>query len=163
METNLCLGYLFEALSLFAFVCWAAPTNVPVNQLFGVRSGLGMSVLTFDWTQISWIGSPLMSKLLIASSIIYLSCALFAFLALYFPFALLYLSSRFPSLGVLGVKLATELFGRLEIGFHDRRVPLFELGLDGLIMPSPLDGCIICTLFLRSVLAVCFLHANDNV
>ncbi|KAF8161465.1 OPT oligopeptide transporter protein-domain-containing protein [Crassisporium funariophilum] len=53
-------GYLFEALSIFSFVCWAAPTNVPVNQLFGVRSGLGMSVLTFDWTQISWIGSPLM-------------------------------------------------------------------------------------------------------
>ncbi|KAF8911642.1 oligopeptide transporter [Gymnopilus junonius] len=30
------------------------------NQLFGVHSGMGMSVLTFDWTQISWIGSPLM-------------------------------------------------------------------------------------------------------
>jgi len=54
------LGYLFEALSVFSFVCWAAPNNVPVNQLFGVRTGLGMSVLTFDWTQISWIGSPLM-------------------------------------------------------------------------------------------------------
>ncbi|KAF8954190.1 OPT oligopeptide transporter [Flammula alnicola] len=53
-------GYLFEALSIFSFICWAAPNNVPVNQLFGVRTGLGMSVLTFDWTQISWIGSPLM-------------------------------------------------------------------------------------------------------
>jgi OPT family small oligopeptide transporter len=31
-----------------------------VGQLFGVSSGLGMSFLTFDWTQISWIGSPLM-------------------------------------------------------------------------------------------------------
>ncbi|KAF9047588.1 OPT oligopeptide transporter protein-domain-containing protein [Panaeolus papilionaceus] len=53
-------GYLFEALSIFSFVCWAAPNNIPVNQLFGVRSGMGMSILTFDWTQISWIGSPLM-------------------------------------------------------------------------------------------------------
>ncbi|KAF8637559.1 hypothetical protein AX17_002745 [Amanita inopinata Kibby_2008] len=53
-------GFLFEALSIFSFVCWAVPENVPVNQLFGVRSGLGMSILTFDWTQISWIGSPLM-------------------------------------------------------------------------------------------------------
>ncbi|PPQ76048.1 hypothetical protein CVT26_005382 [Gymnopilus dilepis] len=53
-------GYLFEALSVFSFICWAAPNNVPVNQLFGVHSGLGMSILTFDWTQISWIGSPLM-------------------------------------------------------------------------------------------------------
>ncbi|KNZ81221.1 hypothetical protein J132_02173 [Termitomyces sp. J132] len=53
-------GFLFEALSVFSFICWAAPNNIPVNQLFGVYSGLGMSVLTFDWTQISWIGSPLM-------------------------------------------------------------------------------------------------------
>lgn len=67
---------------------------------------------------------------------------------------------------MLGVKLATELFGglpSLETGFHDRRMPLFELGLDGLIMSSPLDGCMICTFFLRSVLAVSFLDANDNV
>ncbi|PFH46867.1 hypothetical protein AMATHDRAFT_153607 [Amanita thiersii Skay4041] len=53
-------GFLFEALSVFSFICWAAPDNVPVNQLFGVHSGLGMSILTFDWSQITWIGSPLM-------------------------------------------------------------------------------------------------------
>lgn len=28
--------------------------------MFGVYSGLGMSVLSFDWNQISWINSPLM-------------------------------------------------------------------------------------------------------
>ncbi|THV06162.1 OPT superfamily oligopeptide transporter [Dendrothele bispora CBS 962.96] len=53
-------GFIFQALSIFSFICWAAPNNVPVNQLFGVYSGLGMSLITFDWTQISWIGSPLM-------------------------------------------------------------------------------------------------------
>ncbi|KAK0483128.1 OPT oligopeptide transporter protein-domain-containing protein [Armillaria luteobubalina] len=53
-------GFLFSAVSIFSFLCWAWPNNVPVNQLFGVYSGLGMSILTFDWTQISWIGSPLM-------------------------------------------------------------------------------------------------------
>jgi OPT family oligopeptide transporter len=53
-------GYLFEALSIFSFICWAAPNNVVVNQLFGVHSGLGMSFITFDWTQITWTGSPLM-------------------------------------------------------------------------------------------------------
>ncbi|KAK2464416.1 hypothetical protein APHAL10511_003564 [Amanita phalloides] len=53
-------GFLFQALSIFSFVCWAAPDNVLVNQLFGVHSGLGMSFLTFDWTQITWTGSPLM-------------------------------------------------------------------------------------------------------
>jgi len=31
-----------------------------VNQLFGTVSGLGMGLVTFDWAQISWIGSPLM-------------------------------------------------------------------------------------------------------
>jgi hypothetical protein len=53
-------GYLFKALSTFSFVCWLVPNNVPVNQLFGVANGLGMSFLTFDWTRIAWIGSPLM-------------------------------------------------------------------------------------------------------
>lgn len=56
----LLIGYAFKALSTFSFVCWLAPNNVPVNQLFGVESGLGMSFLTFDWPRISWIGSPLM-------------------------------------------------------------------------------------------------------
>ena len=53
-------GYIFTALSVFSWIPWIVPNNVPVNQLFGVYSGLGMSVLTFDWMQISWIGSPLM-------------------------------------------------------------------------------------------------------
>ena len=53
-------GYIFTALGVFSWIPWIVPNNVPVNQLFGVYSGLGMSVLTFDWTQISWIGSPLM-------------------------------------------------------------------------------------------------------
>ena len=45
---------------MFSYVCWMAPNNVVVNQLFGVRSGLGFGILTFDWSQISFIGSPLM-------------------------------------------------------------------------------------------------------
>ncbi|KAF9228480.1 OPT superfamily oligopeptide transporter [Gyrodon lividus] len=53
-------GYLFQALSVFSWICWIFPNNVPVNQLFGVGSGLGMSIITFDWSQIAWIGSPLM-------------------------------------------------------------------------------------------------------
>jgi OPT family oligopeptide transporter len=53
-------GYLFEALSVFSFVCWIRPNNVVLNQLFGVATGLGMSFITFDWSEISWIGSPLM-------------------------------------------------------------------------------------------------------
>ena len=53
-------GYFFQALSTFSFICWAAPNNVVINQLFGVHSGLGMSFLTFDWIQITWISNPLM-------------------------------------------------------------------------------------------------------
>ncbi|KAG9041979.1 hypothetical protein FS837_011505 [Tulasnella sp. UAMH 9824] len=52
-------GYLFSALSYFSWVCWIAPDNVVVNQLFGVVHGLGGSLLTFDWSQIAYIGSPL--------------------------------------------------------------------------------------------------------
>ncbi|KAJ8473875.1 hypothetical protein ONZ51_g7588 [Trametes cubensis] len=53
-------GYLFQALSIFSFVCWIRPNDIVVNQLFGTSGGLGMSILTFDWSQITWIGSPLM-------------------------------------------------------------------------------------------------------
>ncbi|TRM57392.1 OPT oligopeptide transporter protein-domain-containing protein [Schizophyllum amplum] len=52
-------GYLFEALSVFTWVCWIAPNNVKINQLFGYHSGLGFSIFTFDWSQIAYIGSPL--------------------------------------------------------------------------------------------------------
>jgi OPT family oligopeptide transporter len=53
-------GYLFQALSVFSWICWLAPDNVPLNQVFGVANGLGMSILTFDWTAVAWIGSPFM-------------------------------------------------------------------------------------------------------
>ncbi|KAF9462505.1 small oligopeptide transporter [Collybia nuda] len=52
-------GYLFQALSVFNWVCWLAPNNIKINQIFGYRSGLGFSLLTFDWNQIAFIGSPL--------------------------------------------------------------------------------------------------------
>lgn len=54
-------GYLFTALSIFNWVCWIWPANVPVNVIFGAASGLGASVLTFDWTQIVYLGSPLIT------------------------------------------------------------------------------------------------------
>ncbi|KAJ7822431.1 small oligopeptide transporter [Mycena leptocephala] len=51
-------GYLFQALSYFSWACWIAPHNVIVNQLFGYKSGLGFSIITLDWNQIAFIGSP---------------------------------------------------------------------------------------------------------
>lgn len=54
-------GYLFTALSAFNWVCWIAPDNVKVNQMFGYYTGMGMSLVTFDWAQVAYIGSPLVS------------------------------------------------------------------------------------------------------
>ena len=76
-------GFLFVGLSFFSWACWIAPSaypflstwvyggatnepplnpaeNLVVNQLFGTVSGLGMGFITFDWSQISYISSPLM-------------------------------------------------------------------------------------------------------
>ncbi|MCJ1307038.1 hypothetical protein MMC25_000684 [Agyrium rufum] len=54
-------GWIFQALSYFAFATWAAPNNVIVNQLFGFSQGLGLIPLTFDWTQVTgYTLSPLM-------------------------------------------------------------------------------------------------------
>jgi hypothetical protein len=44
-------------LSYFSWVCWIAPDNIVVNQMFGYVSGMGMSMVTFDWAQISYIGT----------------------------------------------------------------------------------------------------------
>ena len=53
-------SYLFTALSSFSWVCWIAPNNVILNQMFGIKHGVAMGVLTFDWGQISsYQGSPL--------------------------------------------------------------------------------------------------------
>jgi OPT family oligopeptide transporter len=52
-------NFLFTALSFFSWVCWIWPDNIVVNQLFGTWTGLGMGLLTFDWGQIAYIGSPL--------------------------------------------------------------------------------------------------------
>lgn len=60
-------GYLFTGLSMFSWICWIVPNNVTVNALFGVNSGLGMSVLTFDWSMIAFINSPLVTPVRLCS------------------------------------------------------------------------------------------------
>ncbi|KIJ32419.1 hypothetical protein M422DRAFT_76535 [Sphaerobolus stellatus SS14] len=52
-------GYIFQALSYFSWVVWIRPQNATIAQLFGTQTGLGMGLLTFDWSQIAYIGSPL--------------------------------------------------------------------------------------------------------
>ncbi|OAR02402.1 hypothetical protein LLEC1_03438 [Akanthomyces lecanii] len=53
-------GLLMPALSYFSVITWFAPKNVVVANLFGVTSGLGLFPLTFDWAQITYVGSPLL-------------------------------------------------------------------------------------------------------
>lgn len=35
-------GLIFTALSYFTWICWIAPNNAVVNQIFGMQTGLGM-------------------------------------------------------------------------------------------------------------------------
>ncbi|PWN23512.1 OPT oligopeptide transporter [Microstroma glucosiphilum] len=65
-------GYIFTALSNFAWVTWIAPNNIVVNQLFGTSSGLGMSLISFDWSQINYIGSsPLVTPWFTQANVIF--------------------------------------------------------------------------------------------
>jgi hypothetical protein len=62
-------SYLFTALSNFSWVCWIAPNNRVVNQLFGVTNGMAMGILTFDWGQIAYTGSPLPAPWWVAANV----------------------------------------------------------------------------------------------
>ena len=63
-------GLLFPALSYFSVITWFAPRNVVVANLFGVASGLGLFPITFDWAQIAYIGSPLLTPFWAAMNVI---------------------------------------------------------------------------------------------
>ena len=54
-------GLMFTALSYFTWICWIAPRNAVVNQLFGMQTGLGLSPITFDWSQVAYNTNPLLS------------------------------------------------------------------------------------------------------
>jgi OPT oligopeptide transporter protein len=70
-------GYLFTALSVFNWACWIAPENMVVNALFGTTNGMGMGLLTFDWTMITWIGSPLVTPVC-RTPCVYFTCSDYA-------------------------------------------------------------------------------------
>jgi hypothetical protein len=87
-------SYLFTALSSFSWVCWLAPNNVKLNQLFGVKHGLAMGVLTFDWGQITaFIGSPLPIPCWVAANTA-IAVAFFS----WFLIPVLYVSRMYPLL-----------------------------------------------------------------
>ena len=63
-------GLLMPALSYFSVITWFAPKNVVVANIFGVASGLGLVPVTFDWAQIAYIGSPLLTPFWAAMNVI---------------------------------------------------------------------------------------------
>lgn len=63
-------GLLMPALSYFNVITWFAPDNVVVANLFGVVSGLGLFPVTFDWAQIAYIGSPLLTPFWAAMNVV---------------------------------------------------------------------------------------------
>ncbi|MCJ1429660.1 hypothetical protein MMC29_007575, partial [Sticta canariensis] len=63
-------GLLMPALSYFNVLTWFAPENVVVANLFGVSSGLGLFPLTFNWAQIAYIGSPLLTPWWAAANVV---------------------------------------------------------------------------------------------
>ncbi|KAL9008099.1 MAG: hypothetical protein Q9173_006740 [Seirophora scorigena] len=63
-------GLLFPALSYFSVVTWFAPQNVVIANLFGTSSGLGLFPWTFDWAQIAYIGSPLLTPWWAAANVV---------------------------------------------------------------------------------------------
>jgi OPT family small oligopeptide transporter len=53
-------GFIWQGLSVFAFVTWIKPNNVVINQVFGGFSGMSLIPITFDWTYVTaYILSPL--------------------------------------------------------------------------------------------------------
>lgn len=54
-------GLMFTALSYFTWLCWILPHNKIVNHLFGMQTGLGLSPITFDWSQVAYNTNPLLS------------------------------------------------------------------------------------------------------
>lgn len=63
-------GLLMPCLSYFNVITWFAPKNVVIANLFGVSSGLGLFPVTFDWAQIAYIGSPLLTPFWAAMNVV---------------------------------------------------------------------------------------------
>ncbi|KAB8290067.1 hypothetical protein EYC80_010393 [Monilinia laxa] len=71
--------YIWTSLSTFAFITWIVPHNQIVNTLFGMNSGLGLLPISFDWTQINYAGTPLVTPF-------YITCNAFATVVIFYLF-----------------------------------------------------------------------------
>ncbi|TDL28758.1 OPT oligopeptide transporter [Rickenella mellea] len=112
-------GYIFTALSIFNWVCWIAPNNIVVNQLFGYSSGLGMGFLTFDWAMVSYVGSPLVVPVRIRSSFVIITNVFFS---TYLPMSA---SQAFDNTGAPYDALTVLSNGQFDLEKYKAYSPLF--------------------------------------
>lgn len=70
--------FIFPALSYFTWICWIAPKNAVVNQIFGMKSGIGLLPITYDcqYTERSALPLPLADILNTGSQIAYIGSPL---------------------------------------------------------------------------------------
>ncbi|ODV88356.1 hypothetical protein CANCADRAFT_144955 [Tortispora caseinolytica NRRL Y-17796] len=54
-------GLFAPFLSYFNVLTWLNPSSPSLSALFGTHSGLGMFPISFDWAQISYLGSPILT------------------------------------------------------------------------------------------------------
>jgi len=83
-------------LSYFAWVTWLFPNSATIGALFGYHRGMGMSIITFDWAQIAYIGSPLATPWWAEANIFAGFVAIFWIIAPAIYFTNTWYSSYFP-------------------------------------------------------------------
>jgi len=116
-------GLIFTALSYFTWVCWIAPKNVIVNQLFGMQTGLGLSPITFDWSQIAYNTNPLLSPAWAALNVF----AGFAFFYWIVTPALYYTNTWFTAYLPL---MTADVYDNTGASYNTSRVISADNGLD---------------------------------
>ncbi|KAL4894959.1 OPT oligopeptide transporter protein-domain-containing protein [Aspergillus ambiguus] len=116
-------GLMFTALSYFTWVCWIAPRNVIVNHLFGMQTGLGLSPITFDWSQIAYNTNPLLSPSWAAANVF---AGFVMFIWIVAP-AIYYTNTWFTAHLPM---MSTEVYDRTGRVYDSRRVVGADKSLD---------------------------------
>ncbi|KAF3906933.1 hypothetical protein AA313_de0206078 [Arthrobotrys entomopaga] len=91
-------GFIWPGLSYFNIGTWVKPDSVVLANLFGVSSGLGLIPITFDWAQVSYIGSPIITPFWAATNVLVGLIAVMWILAPVLYYTNVFFSSYMPIL-----------------------------------------------------------------
>ncbi|KAK6532384.1 hypothetical protein TWF281_006573 [Arthrobotrys megalospora] len=91
-------GFIWPGLSYFNIGTWAKPDSVVLANLFGTSTGLGLIPITFDWAQMSYIGSPIITPLWAATNVLIGLIAVMWILAPILYYSNVFFSSYMPIL-----------------------------------------------------------------